>query len=47
MTTTLTITCKDKSVRYLTVMGNWSYTMALTLAKDIEGDNFSGVSIGK
>jgi len=45
--TTITIKGKDGSTRVIRTIGNWSYVMALSLAKDLEGDNFSSVLIGK
>ena len=47
MMTLITINCQDNSVRTIRVEGNWSYSMALSLAQNIEGQNFKSASISK
>lgn len=47
MYTTLKLNNKDGTKRVITVMGNYTYEMAVKLAKDIEQENYKNVLIYK
>jgi len=45
--TIITINCLDGTSRIIKVEGNWAFSTAESLARDIEGSNYRSLSISK
>lgn len=43
--TIITVHCVDKTQRIINVQGYWTISMASSLAKDLEGDNYRYTTI--